>query len=113
MSKFKSSFFKYMSNQISSIQVLGSGCPSCKKLFELTKQAVQKLNIKTEVEYITDIQKIIEMGVMQTPVLAINGKPVMTGSALGLEKIMSLLSFGDGNNALEQKSGGCSCDGKC
>jgi small redox-active disulfide protein 2 len=78
-------------NKITKIEVLGSGCPSCKKLFELTKQAVQAMNIKTEVEYITDIQKIIEMGVMQTPVLAINGKPVMTGATSDLEKIMGLL----------------------
>ena len=42
------------------IQVLGSGCPTCKKLFELTKQAVEELDLKTEVEYITDIQKIVD-----------------------------------------------------
>ena len=41
------------------IQVLGSGCPTCKKLFELTQQATKELGLKTEVEYITDIQKIV------------------------------------------------------
>jgi len=74
------------------IQVFGSGCPSCKKLFELTKQAVQELGIKTEVEYITDIQKIVEMGVMQSLVLAINGKPVMTGATSDIEKIKQLIT---------------------
>jgi len=69
------------------IQVLGSGCPTCKKLFELTKQAVNELELKTEVEYITDIQKIIEMGVMSSPVLAINGKPAITGFLPNMEKI--------------------------
>ena len=69
------------------IQVLGSGCPTCKKLFELTKQAVQELGVKTEVEYITDIQKIVEMGVMSSPVLAINGKPILTGFVPDIEKI--------------------------
>ena len=59
------------------IQVLGSGCPTCKKLFEITKQAVAELKLKTEVEYITDIQKVVEMGVMSSPVLAVNGKPVL------------------------------------
>ncbi|MGQ9847959.1 MAG: thioredoxin family protein [Bacteroidales bacterium] len=39
----------------------------------------KKWGIKIEVEYVTDIQKIIEMGVMSSPVLAINGKPVKTG----------------------------------
>ncbi len=69
------------------IQVLGSGCPTCKKLFELTKQAVEELGLKTEVEYITDIQKIVEMGVMSSPVLAINGKPAISGFLPDVEKI--------------------------
>ena len=73
------------------VQVLGSGCPSCKKLFELTKKAVQELGLKIEVEYITDIQKIIEMGVMSTPVLAINGKPVISGSLPDLQKIKDVI----------------------
>jgi len=76
-----------MKNNINQIQVLGSGCPTCKKLFELTKKAVQELGIKTEVEYITDIQKIIEMGVMSSPVLAINGKPAITGFLPDVKKI--------------------------
>jgi len=73
------------------IQVLGSGCPTCKKLFELTKKAVEELELKTEVEYITDIQKIIEMGVMSSPVLAINGKPALAGSLPDIEKIKNMI----------------------
>ncbi len=73
------------------IQVLGSGCPTCKKLFELTKEAVSELHLTDTVEYITDVTKIIEMGVMQSPVLAIDGKPVMMGSVPDKEKIKSLL----------------------
>lgn len=73
------------------IQILGSGCSNCKKLYELTKQAVKELNLKTEVEYVTDISKIIEMGVMSSPVLAVDGKPVMTGLVPDIEKIKSLI----------------------
>ncbi len=69
------------------IQVLGSGCPTCKKLFELTKQAIEELGLKIEVEYVTDIQKIIEMGVMSVPVLAINGKSAISGFLPDVEKI--------------------------
>jgi small redox-active disulfide protein 2 len=69
------------------IQVLGSGCPTCKKLFELTKQAVEELGLKIEVEYITDIQRIVEMGVMSSPVLAIDGKPAITGFLPDIKKI--------------------------
>ena len=80
-----------MENKIMKIQVLGSGCPTCKKLFELTKKAVEELELKTEVEYITDIQKIIEMGVMSSPVLAINGKPIITGFMPDIEKIKKII----------------------
>lgn len=76
-----------MENKTMQIQVLGSGCPTCKKLFELTKQAVEELGLKIEVEYITDIQKIVEMGVISSPVLAIDGKPDITGFLPDVEKI--------------------------
>jgi len=73
------------------IQVLGSGCTTCKNLFELTKQAVEELGLKTEVEYITDIQKIVALGVMSSPVLAINGKPAMVGFVPNIEKIKAII----------------------
>jgi len=81
----------FMENRIMKIQVLGSGCPTCKKLFELTKKAVEDLGLKTEVEYTTDIQKIIEMGVMQSPVLAIDDKPVVVGFVPDIEKIKEIV----------------------
>jgi small redox-active disulfide protein 2 len=76
------------------IQVLGSGCPTCKKLYEITKQAVEQTNIKEEVEYLTGqdgIQKIMEMGVMSSPVLAIDNKAVMTGFVDDVEKIKKII----------------------
>jgi small redox-active disulfide protein 2 len=76
------------------IQVLGSGCPTCKNLYELTKKAVEELGIEEKVEYLTGeegIQKIVEMGVMQSPVLAIDGKPVMVGFIPDIEEIKKLI----------------------
>ena len=73
------------------IQVLVSGCPACRNLFELTKKAAEELNLKAEVEYISDIQKIIEMGVMQSPVLAIDGRPVMVGFVPSIVKIKEII----------------------
>lgn len=93
------------------IQVLGSGCPTCKNLYELTKTAVKELGIDTEVEYITDISKIIELGVMQSPVLTIDGKVAMLGSG-NLNKIKEVLTKGKNINPSDEKST-CSCGGKC
>ena len=63
------------------IQVLGSGCATCKKLFELTKKAVEELNLKSEVEYVTDVQQIVAMGLMSSPVLAVDGRPCSVRAA--------------------------------
>jgi len=81
-----------MNKKINSIQVLGSGCPTCGKLFELTKQAVKELNLGVEVEYITDIQKIIDLGVMSSPVLVADNTILVVGQLPSLEKIKELLS---------------------
>jgi small redox-active disulfide protein 2 len=80
-----------MENKNIKIQVLGSGCPTCEKLYKLTKQATEELGLKIDVEYITDIQKIVEMGVMTSPVLAINQKPILAGFLPSLEKIKEII----------------------
>lgn len=73
------------------IQVLGAGCASCRRLYELTSEIVGELKLDTKVDYITDISKIVEMGIMQSPVLAINGKPVMVGFSPNRERIRNLI----------------------
>jgi small redox-active disulfide protein 2 len=73
------------------IQVLGSGCPTCKQLYETTKKAVEELKINVAVEYISDVTKMIEMGVMTSPVLVINGKPVLIGGGKTKEDILEVL----------------------
>ena len=72
------------------IQVLGSGCPTCKKLFEITKKAVEELKLTDKVEYLSGaqgIQKIIQLGSMNSPVLIIDDGIVMTGFTPDIEKI--------------------------
>ena len=74
------------------IEVIGSGCAKCKKLYELTKEVAQDLNIKDTVLYSTDVNKIIAMGVMQSPVLAIDDKPVLVGILPDKEKLKQVIS---------------------
>ena len=73
------------------IQVLGSGCVTCRKLFEIVQRAVSELKMNVQVEYSTDVQKIIAMGLMQSPVLAINERPVLVGFTSDLEKIKKII----------------------
>lgn len=69
------------------IQIIGSGCNNCKRLHELVKEVVKEQKLKAEVAYSTDVTKIIAMGIMQSPVLAVNGEAVMVGFTPDKEKI--------------------------
>jgi len=73
------------------IQVLGSGCTNCKRLYEMTSQLVKELDLDAKVDYITDVSKIIEMGIMTSPVLAVDGKAVMVGYTPDKEKVRAKL----------------------
>ena len=78
------------------IKVLGSGCASCHTQFENVKEAVRKMGISAEVEYITDLQKIMEYGVMSMPALVVNKKVVAMGKVLktaDVEKLLHKLGF--------------------
>ena len=73
------------------IKVLGSGCKSCHEQFEHAKQAVRDMGLSIEVEYITDMQKIMEYGVMSMPALVINEKVVAAGKILKVADVTALL----------------------
>ncbi len=73
------------------IKVLGSGCMSCKKLYNNVLETTKDMK-DVEVEYITDISKIIGMGVMRTPVVVINDKIVSTGRVLNTKEIEELIN---------------------
>lgn len=97
------------------IKILGSGCATCGKLFELTKQAVDELEIKADLEHITDIQKIIELGIMSSPVMLIDEQVVLSGQVPDLEKIKEIITSFTSDQECPGKdvSGGCSCGGFC
>jgi small redox-active disulfide protein 2 len=69
------------------IEILGTGCPKCKKLNELTEEAVKELGVSAEIIKVTDINKIIDYGVMVTPALVIDGDVKMTGKIPSKEEI--------------------------
>ena len=73
------------------IKILGGGCSSCKKLYENTKKAVTETMIKADVEYITDMQKIMEYGVMKMPALVVNEQVVAMGKVLKPAEIVKIL----------------------
>ena len=73
------------------IQILGTGCPKCKKLAELSEQAAKELNLDYQIEKVTEVSKIVDFGVMSTPALAVDGKVLMAGQLPTYEKVKELL----------------------
>ncbi len=73
------------------IQILGTGCPKCKKLAELAKNAAKELGLEYELEKVTDINEIMNFGVMATPGLAVNGKVLLAGKMPSPEHLKGLL----------------------
>jgi small redox-active disulfide protein 2 len=73
------------------IQILGSGCPKCKKLSEAAEQAAKELGIEYEMEKVTELNKIMGFGVMMTPALAVDGVVKSAGKVLNPEDIKNLL----------------------
>ena len=73
------------------IQILGTGCPKCKKLAENAEAAARELGVECEIEKVTDINEIMKFGVMMTPALAVDGDVKSTGKVLSADEIKKIL----------------------
>ena len=74
------------------LQILGTGCPKCKKLAEQTETAAKALDIKYELEKVTDINQIMSFGVAMTPALAVDGEVKVTGKVPNVDEIKTLIA---------------------
>ncbi|MBQ3755562.1 MAG: TM0996/MTH895 family glutaredoxin-like protein [Oscillospiraceae bacterium] len=73
------------------IKVLGGGCCKCENLLEAVKAAVAEKGIEAEIEYITDMARIMEYGIMSTPALMVNNRVVSMGRVLKAKDVMKYL----------------------
>lgn len=74
------------------IKVLGAGCASCHKQYVNVQEAVKNMALDAEVEYITDLEKVMGYGVMGVPAIVVNEKVVSMGKVLKPAEIEKLLS---------------------
>jgi small redox-active disulfide protein 2 len=74
------------------IKILGSGCANCRRLTDLTEQALAQLGLPIEVEKVTDYTQIAAYGVMSTPALVVDEQVVMAGRIPGLSSLKDALS---------------------
>jgi small redox-active disulfide protein 2 len=74
------------------IQILGPGCPKCKKLMENAEAAAKMLGIQCEIQKVTDINDIMKFGVMLTPALVVDGQVKVVGKVASPDEIKKMLT---------------------
>lgn len=74
------------------LQILGTGCPKCKKLAENADAAAKALGIECTIEKVTDINEIMKFGVMMTPALAVDGQVTVVGKVPSPDEIQKMLA---------------------
>ena len=74
------------------LQILGTGCPKCKKLAEMTEAAAKQLGLEYELVKVTDINQIVGFGVMMTPALAVDGVVKAVGKVPSIDELKKLIA---------------------
>lgn len=74
------------------IQILGTGCPKCKKTYENAEQALKELDVCADLEKVEDLKAIMNFGIMVTPALAIDGEVKVAGKIPSVEEIKKLIA---------------------
>lgn len=73
------------------LQIIGTGCPKCKKLAEVTEIAAKELGIEYELTKVTDITEIMSFKVMMTPCLVVDGTVKICGKVPSVEDVKKLI----------------------
>ena len=77
---------------MTTVKILGSCCANCQRLTQLTEQALSELDIRAQVEKVTDYAEIAAYGVMSTPALVVDEQVVMAGRIPGLNSLKQTLT---------------------
>lgn len=73
------------------VKILGTGCAKCLKLEENAREALKELGLDYKLEKVTDINDIMNYGIMMTPGLVLDEKILSSGKLLNKNQIMDLL----------------------
>jgi small redox-active disulfide protein 2 len=73
------------------IEILGTGCPKCKKLEALVRATVDKLGLDAEITHVHDMDEILSYNVMMTPALVVDGQVKLSGRLPSGDQLEKLL----------------------
>ena len=74
------------------LQILGPGCPRCSALAAAAEKVARELGIEFELEKVTDIEAIMDFGVMMTPALVVDGEVKVVGRIPSADELRQLLA---------------------
>ena len=78
--------------QINTIEILGrDGCSTCSSMFQTVIVIMAEKNLAADIQHVTDLQKIMSLGVMSLPGVVINGKVVSYGKKLSKTELEKLI----------------------
>ena len=78
--------------QINSIEILGrDGCSTCNTMYQTVIDIMEEKNIAADIQHVTDLEKIMSLGVMSLPGVVINGKVVSYGKKLSKTELEKLI----------------------
>ena len=78
-------------SSVKKIEVLGPGCSRCKQTFQVVQQVVAQTGLAIEVVKDESIERMMALGLMATPGVAIDGKVVISGRIPKAEEVRQLL----------------------
>ena len=73
------------------IEIFGTGCAKCRKLYENALDAVKQSGKEAEVVKVEEIRKIMAYGVMSTPALVVDGVVKSSGKLVSPQEIIGML----------------------
>lgn len=73
------------------IEILGPGCTRCKETYRIVQQAVEADHLDVDVEKVESMERMIELGLLATPGVAVDGKVVFSGRIPKMDEVRKLL----------------------
>jgi len=76
------------------IEVLGSGCSKCKRMYDNVAEAVKKSGIQADLVKVEELNEIVTRGVLMTPALFVDGEERVTGRIPTVNELIEILKEG-------------------
>jgi small redox-active disulfide protein 2 len=72
------------------IEILGPGCTRCKETYRVVRRVVEEAELQAEVIKDESVERMVALGLMATPGVAIDGRVVLAGHIPGVDEVRHL-----------------------